>query len=78
MLPLDLMRSGEWGEVTYVSGEPGWVGRLAELGIRPGCRLQVVQAGSPCLLNIAGCRLCLRPNESACIFVNPLSHGMPC
>lgn len=74
LIPLDLMRAGEWGEVADVSGEPGWVGRLAELGIRPGSRVQVVQPGSPCLLNVAGCKLCLRPNECSSILVSPV-HG---
>ena len=50
LMPLDMLRAGEWAEVEEVTGQPGWVGRLAELGIRQGCRLQVVQPGSPCLL----------------------------
>jgi Fe2+ transport system protein FeoA len=77
LIPLDMMRAGEWGDVADVSGEPGWVGRLAELGIRPGCRVQVVQPGSPCLLSISGCKLCLRPTECSQILVTPLS-GTAC
>jgi Fe2+ transport system protein FeoA len=72
VLPLDMLRAGEWAEVEEVSGQPGWVGRLAELGVRPGCRLQVVQPGSPCLLNVSGCRLCLRPGECSQILVRPV------
>ena len=33
LLPLELLGPGEWGEVHDVCGEPGWVGRMAELGI---------------------------------------------
>ena len=72
MLPLDMLRAGEWAEVEEVSGQPGGVGRLAELGIRQGCLLQVVQPGSPCLLNVSGCRLCLRPDDSSQIMVRPV------
>lgn len=72
MMPLDMLRAGEWAEVADVSGRPGWVGRLAELGIRHGARVQVVQPGSPCLLNVAGCRLCLRPGECSQILVRPV------
>src|SRR5437868_5576208 len=43
LLPLELLNPGQWGEVHDVCGEPGWVGRMAELGIRHGCRLQMVQ-----------------------------------
>lgn len=73
-LPLDMLRSGEWAEVDEVHGEPAWVGRLAELGLRSGCRLQMVQDGSPCLLNIDGCRLCLRGRECGQIFVRPVNN----
>ncbi len=73
MMPLDMLRAGDWAEVEEVTGLPAWVGRLAELGIRQGCRVQVVQPGSPCLLNVAGCKLCLRGEDSAQILVRPVS-----
>jgi ferrous iron transport protein A len=69
VLPLDMLRAGEWAEVEEVTGQPAWVGRLAELGIRQGSRLQVVQSGSPCLLSVAGCKLCLRPSDCSQILV---------
>ena len=73
MLPLELLRAGEWAQVETVTGQPGWVGRLAELGIREGCKLQVVQPGSSCVLNISGCKLCLRPGECSQIMVRPVA-----
>ncbi len=72
IMPLDMLRAGEWAEVEEVTGQPAWVGRLAELGIRQGCRLQVVQPGSTCLLSISGCKLCLRPGECSQILVRPV------
>jgi Fe2+ transport system protein FeoA len=71
LLPLELLRSGECAEVADVSGEPGWVGRLAELGLRVGCRLMVLQGGCPCLLQVGGCRLSLR-GETGCVLVRPV------
>ena len=71
LLPLELLHSGEWAEVAQVTGEPTWVGRLAELGVRIGSRLQVLQAGSPCLLQIAGSRLSLRGDLAMQILVRP-------
>lgn len=73
LLPLDMLQAGEWAEVEEVSGADSWVGRLAELGIRQGCRLLVVQPGSPCLLDVGGCKLCLRPGECSQILVRPVS-----
>lgn len=73
LMPLDMLQAGDWAEVEEVTGQPAWVGRLAELGIRQGCRLQVVRPGSPCLLNVAGCKLCLRGEDSAQILVRPVT-----
>ncbi len=73
LLPLDMLSAGERAEVADVSGDPSWVGRLAELGIREGCKLQVLQPGSPCLLDISGCRLCIRGCDSSQILVRPVS-----
>ena len=69
LLPLECLHSGEWAEVAEVTGEPGWVGRMAELGVRSGCRLRVLQPGSPCLLQIGGARLSLRSKVPAQILV---------
>ncbi len=73
LLPLDMLSAGERAEVADVSGDPSWVGRLAELGIREGCKLQVLQPGSPCLLDISGCRLCIRGCDSSQILVRPVT-----
>jgi Fe2+ transport system protein FeoA len=71
LLPLDCLQSGEWAEVAEVTGEPKWVGRLAELGIRTGTLVKVLQPGSPCLLEVDGCRLSLRLDYDLQILVRP-------
>jgi Fe2+ transport system protein FeoA len=72
LLPLELLRTGEWAEVEEVTGEPAWVGRLAELGVRTGSRVQVLQPGCPCLLQVGGCRLSLRGECGMQILVRPV------
>jgi ferrous iron transport protein A len=72
LLPLELLRPGEWADVAEVTGEASWVGRLAELGLRTGCRLCLLQAGWPCLLQIGGCRLSLRGEQGSQILVRPV------
>ncbi len=72
LLPLESLQAGEWADVEDVSGEAGWVGRMAELGVRTGCRLRVLQPGSPCLLQVGGCRLCLRGDCLMQILVRPV------
>ena len=72
LLPLEYLGRGEWAEIEHVDGEPGWVGRMAELGLRIGSQLRVLQAGSPCLIDVAGCRLCLRGESLMRILVRPM------
>lgn len=75
MLPLESLRPGEWADVAEVSGEPAWVCRMAELGIRTGSRVQMLCDGSPCMLLVAGSRLCLRGDNCCQILVHPVSKG---
>jgi Fe2+ transport system protein FeoA len=72
VLSLDMLRPGEWGDIADIAGEPSWVCRMAELGLREGCRVQLLQGGTPCLLRVADCKLCLRQADSTQIFVRPV------
>lgn len=74
LLPLECLRPGECADVCDVSGEPGWVCRLAELGIRVGSRVQMLRDGSPCLIQLGGCRLSLRGEQAMRVLVRPTSH----
>jgi Fe2+ transport system protein FeoA len=71
LLPLDSLPSGERAEVAEVVGETHWVSRLAELGLRAGALVKVLQPGSSCLLEIGGCRLSLRIDGTFQILVRP-------
>jgi ferrous iron transport protein A len=75
LLPLELLGHGEWAEVADMAGEPGWVSRMAELGLQIGSRLRVLQPGSPCLLQVGGTRLSLRGDWATQILVRPLAAG---
>ncbi|HMP03391.1 MAG TPA: FeoA family protein [Gemmatales bacterium] len=76
MFPLDCLRSNEWAEVTDVDGDPRWVARLADVGLRAGVRLQMLQPGSPCLCEVGATRLSLRLDEHLQVFVRPLVAGL--
>jgi Fe2+ transport system protein FeoA len=72
LVPLELVADGEWAEVGDVAGEPSWVGRMAEIGVRVGSRLQVLRQGKPCLLRIGSSRLSFRDESRVHILVRPL------
>jgi len=75
LLPLELLREGEWADVADVAGEPTWVARMAELGVCVGCRLRMLRSGTPCMLQIGGCRLSLRGENGHHILVRPVGAG---
>jgi ferrous iron transport protein A len=72
LLPLEMLSRNAWADVAEVTGEQRWVSRLAELGLRIGCRLRMLQPGSPCLLQVGECRLCLRGEFASQIMVRPV------
>jgi ferrous iron transport protein A len=72
-MPLDLLQTGQWADITDLHGDPDWLGRMAELGLRPGTRLRMLQAGSPCLLQVGDTRLSLRGDNALQILVRPVS-----
>ena len=73
LLPLEYLQPGEWAVVAEVCGEPTWVCRMAELGVRSGCRLCMVRPGSPCLFQVGGCRLSVRGECAMQILVRPVN-----
>ena len=72
-IPLELLQRGEQADVAEVHGEPGWVGRMAELGIRVGSRLRVLQPGATCVLLVGESRLTLRGDKVFQILVRPVA-----
>ena len=59
----------------YKASRFTWIGRMAELGVRVGSRLQLLRGGSPCLLQVDGSRLSLRNDWSTQILVRPVACG---
>jgi len=72
LLPLDLLQTGQSADVAELHGEPAWVTRMAELGVRAGARLRMLRAGSPCLLQVGDARLSLRGDAAVQILVRPV------
>jgi ferrous iron transport protein A len=69
VIPLTALRAGQAAEIRQVIGPPEQVRRLEELGLRDGVRLELVQSGSPCIVRVGGCKLCLRNGELTAVLV---------
>ncbi len=69
LIPLNLLASGQTGVVSGVVGLPDQVHRLHELGLRDGAEIEVLQTGSPCIIRLAGNKLCFRGDEAMHVLV---------
>lgn len=71
-MPLEMLQGGEWADVAEVNGDSHWVNRMAELGVRVGSRIRVLQPGSPCLLQVGQSRFSLRGDWALQVLVRPV------
>ncbi len=74
ILPLKMLASGQTGQVSQVLGDTDTVRRLAELGMRAGERVEMLQHGSPCIVRLGdgktdGSRLCFRDGDALSVLV---------
>ena len=59
-LPLQFLPTGRSAWVDELFGAPEQIHRLEELGMRPGTRIEMVQAGSPCIVRLGSSKFCFR------------------
>lgn len=74
VIPLNMLRSGDSAKVNQVVGKAEQVQRLEEMGIRAGETVEIVQAGSPCILKLGSKRLCFREADLLQVLV---TTGVP-
>jgi ferrous iron transport protein A len=58
-------------DLARVLGVPDDVKRMEELGVRGGAKVEMVQAGSPCIVLLAGQKLCFRSGVLLSVLVRP-------
>jgi Fe2+ transport system protein FeoA len=69
LLPLNLLPPGSRALIGQLIGRAEDVHRLEELGLRVGEPVEMVQAGSPCIIKLGGSKLCFRDNETLGVLV---------
>jgi ferrous iron transport protein A len=70
-IPLDRLANGQRGVIADVVGRSEHVQRLKELGLRQGVELEMIRAGSPCMVRLQGHTLCIRGSELLNVLVGP-------
>jgi len=63
------MFAGQKGRVDQLLGDADQVHRLRELGLRDGVEIEMLQPGTPCIVRLAGHKLCFRGNEATNVLV---------
>jgi ferrous iron transport protein A len=71
LIPLRRLREGCRAAIADIIGRPEHVQRLKELGLRGGVELEMVRAGSACIVRLQGNTLCIRGNEVLNVLVRP-------
>ncbi|HUS38087.1 MAG: FeoA domain-containing protein [Pirellulales bacterium] len=69
LLPLDRLSAGQPARVGQIVGQPEQVRRLRELGFRDGEPVEIIQAGSPCIVQLGSKRMCFRAAEMLGVLV---------
>jgi ferrous iron transport protein A len=70
-IPLHSLLRGEVANVSQLVGLPEHVRRLEELGLRSGVHIEMIRAGSPCIVRVDGSTLCFRDSDDVRVFVSP-------
>ncbi|MBN2477191.1 MAG: ferrous iron transport protein A [Pirellulales bacterium] len=70
-IPLSGLSVGQLAYVRRISGHPDHVHRLEEFGLRGGTRVQMFRRGSPCIIRMAGNKVCFRADDLLRILVEP-------
>jgi Fe2+ transport system protein FeoA len=65
------LRVGESAQVGLLLGQPDQVHRLEEIGLRDGTSIEMVQAGSPCIIRLGGQKFCFRSDDLLRVMVRP-------
>ena len=70
-VPMHRLSPGQAAYVARVEGDPDHVHRLEEFGLHYGTRIRMFRPGNPCIIQIAGSKVCLRADRLLNVLVTP-------
>ena len=71
LIPLSSLTNGQAAHIGQVAGQVDHVHRLHELGLRHGAKVEMLQAGTPCIIRLSGHKLCFRGEDLMSVLVRP-------
>lgn len=72
LIPVSSLNAGQAARIRHILGRPDHVHRLEEFGLRGGTKIEMFRPGNPCILRMAGNKVCLRADDLLRILVTPL------
>ncbi len=69
LVPIASLLPGQLAQVRQILGRPEQVRRLEELGVRNGVLMEMVRAGTPCIVRVGATKLCFREGEMCSVLV---------
>ena len=70
-IPLSDLPAGQSACVSRITGQPDHVHRLEEFGVRRGMQIEMFRPGNPCIIRMAGNKVCFRAEDLLRILVEP-------
>lgn len=71
-IPLGRLLTGQRGRISRIQGHPDHVHRLEEFGLRDGACIEMFRPGNPCIIRMAGNKICFRAEDCVKISVVPV------
>ncbi len=72
-VPIHLLEPGQRARISRIVGRPDDVHRLQEFGLCDGVQVEMFRPGTPCILRVAGNKICLRAGELLHVLVLPVA-----
>jgi Fe2+ transport system protein FeoA len=70
-VPLNRLAAGQSARVDQIQGHPDHVHRLQEFGLLGGTQIEMFRPGNPCIIRLAGNKVCLRSDSLLSVLVRP-------
>ena len=70
-ISLDRLLPGQSARIERIVGRAEDVHRLEEFGLCQGTKIQMFRPGNPCILRLAGNKVCLRADDLLRVLVMP-------
>jgi ferrous iron transport protein A len=72
-ISLHKLSVGQSAFIRELQGHPDHIHRLEEFGLRNGSRIEMFRTGNPCIIRLAGNKICLRADGLVKVLVEPIS-----